>query len=62
MKSKIYILSLIFVLFFSCKENDKTDKETLVEVPEEKLSLKGSWVLKGFSETFNLDALNFFIK
>ena len=48
MKSKIFILSLVFVLIYSCKENDKTNEEPLVKSPEEKLSLKGSWELKGF--------------
>jgi len=48
MKSKFFILSIVFVLIFSCKENGKTNKDVLVTTSEEKLSLKGSWELKGF--------------
>ncbi|MDP5082298.1 MAG: hypothetical protein NWP87_06545 [Winogradskyella sp.] len=47
MKTKIFILSLIFILSYSCKEKEKTNEETAVAVPEQ-LSLKGSWELKGF--------------
>ena len=48
MKSKLFILSLVFVLIFSCKENEKTNEEAIVTTSEEKLSLKGTWELKGF--------------
>lgn len=48
MKSKFLILSLVFVLISSCKDNEITNKEVLVTTSEEKLSLKGSWELKGF--------------
>jgi len=48
MKSKFFILSIVFVLIFSCKENEKTNEDALVTTSEEKLSLKGSWELKGF--------------
>ena len=48
MKSKLFILSLVFVLILSCKENEKANEEVLVTTSEEKLSLKGTWELKGF--------------
>jgi hypothetical protein len=48
MKSKLFILSLVFVLILSCKENEKANEEVLVTTSEEKLSLRGTWELKGF--------------
>ena len=48
MNSKLFILSFVFVLFYSCNENEKTNEQITVEAVEEKLSLKGSWELKGF--------------
>lgn len=48
MKSKLFILSLVFVLIFSCKENEKANEVALITTSEEKLSLIGTWELKGF--------------
>ena len=48
MKSKLLILSFILVLIYSCNKNEKIKEEILVTTSEEKLSLKGSWELKGF--------------
>jgi len=51
MKSKFFILSLVFVFIYGCKENIKSNEviEDIVELPlETKLSLKGTWELKGF--------------
>ena len=48
MKSKIFIISLAFALFFSCNENVKTVEDEKVTTEEKKLSLKGTWELKGF--------------
>jgi len=51
MKSKFFILSLVFVLIYGCKENIKSNEvlEEIEELPlETKLSLKGTWELKGF--------------
>lgn len=48
MKSKLFILSLVFVLIFSCKENEKANEEVLMTTSEEKLGLIGTWELKGF--------------
>ena len=48
MKSKFFILGLVFLLIYSCQENKKTNEEVLYTASEEKLSLKGSWELKGF--------------
>lgn len=48
MRSKLFILSLVLLVIYSCKNNDKSNEETLTEATEEKLSLKGSWELKGF--------------
>jgi hypothetical protein len=48
MKSKLFILSLVFVLIFSCKENEKANEVLLITTSEEKLSLIGTWELKGF--------------
>ena len=48
MKSIFFMLSLIFVLLYSCEENKKTTEEVKVAPSENELSLKGSWELKGF--------------
>jgi hypothetical protein len=48
MKSKLLILSLVFALLFTCKENETIVEEEPVTSSEEKLSLVGSWELKGF--------------
>ncbi len=48
MQSKFFMLSLIFVLLFSCNETKKANKEEVVTTSEKKLSLNGSWELKGF--------------
>jgi hypothetical protein len=48
MQSKFFMLSLVFVLLFSCNETKKANKEEVVTTSEKKLSLNGSWELKGF--------------
>ena len=47
MKFKFFILSLLVVMFVSCKENEKNDDDT-EDTTVEQLSLKGTWELKGF--------------
>lgn len=47
MKANVIILSLLLIFTFSCKETtDTTSEPETVEEP--KLSLKGTWELKGF--------------
>jgi len=48
MKSKFFIISLVFALFLSCNKNVKTVEDEKVTTEEKKLSLKGTWELKGF--------------
>ena len=48
MKSKFFILSLVFALISSCRENVKSNEKIVDHSIENKLSLKGTWELKGF--------------
>ena len=48
MKSIFFVLSLVFVTLISCNENEKVNKDSDVVPNEKKLSLKGTWELKGF--------------
>ena len=48
MKSFFFVLSLVFVTLISCNENEKVNKNSEVIPKEKKLSLKGTWELKGF--------------
>ena len=48
MKSIFFVLSLVFVTLISCNENEKVNKNSEVIPKEKKLSLKGTWELKGF--------------
>ncbi|WP_400078158.1 hypothetical protein [Winogradskyella sp. R77965] len=48
MKTNFFILSLMIILFFSCKENENSQKDENLNTVEETLSLKGTWELKGF--------------
>lgn len=48
MKSIFFVLSLVFVTLISCNENEKVNKDSDVIPKEKKLSLKGTWELKGF--------------
>jgi hypothetical protein len=48
MKFRLLILALVFILIYSCNENIKTNEVATTTSPEEELSLKGSWELKGF--------------
>ena len=48
MKSIFFVLSLVFVTLISCNENEKVNKDSEVIPKEKKLSLKGTWELKGF--------------
>jgi hypothetical protein len=50
MKSKVLIISLLFVFIYACNDNTKSKMDTAIaeEVSVDQPSLKGTWELVGF--------------